>query len=123
MALSVIRDLTELNLLDKNGQTWAQLSDMLFSPSGVAAPLNVGQQSDAIGKDGYNEWLKTAQDVILDVNKPNGDRVIVFSPDGSSIYDSVIDSGKVYVPACDFIELAGSPGHTFKVTATTPSSK
>lgn len=123
MALSVIRDLTELNLLDKNGQTWAQLSDMLFSPSGVAAPLNVGQQSDAIGKDGYNEWLKTAQDVILDVNKPNGDRVIVFSPDGSSIYDSVIDSGKVYVPAGDFIELAGSPGHTFKVTATTPSSK
>lgn len=120
MTSSVIRDLTELRLLDVNGQTWLQLSDMLYSPNDVAAPLDVGQRSVTIGKDGYNEWLKAGRDIVLEVKKPAADRVIVFSPDSTSIYDSVVDSGKVYVPAGGLIELGGSPGDTFTVTATSP---
>jgi CubicO group peptidase (beta-lactamase class C family) len=118
MTSSVIRDLSELNLLDRNGQTWVQLSDMLFSPPGVASTLDLGQKSITIGKDGYNEWLKAGQDLVLDVKKPGADRVVVFGPDGTSIYDSVVDSGKVFVPAGDLIELAGSSGDAFTVTAT-----
>lgn len=120
MTSSVIRDLSELNLLDMNGQTWVQVSDMLFSPAGVASTLDVGQRSVIIGKDGYNEWLRAGQDLVLDVKKPGADRVIVFSSDGTPTYDSVIDSGKVFVPGGDLIEVAGSPGDTFMVTAATP---
>lgn len=36
-------------------------------------------------------------------------------------HDSVIDSGKVFVPAGDLIELAGSSGDAFTVTATSPA--
>ena len=120
MSSTVIRDLSELNLIEKNGQTWARFSDMLYSPATAASPLNVEQKSVTIGTDGYNEWLKAGQDVVLDVKKPSGDRVLVFSPDGSTIYDSVLDSGKVFVPAGSLIELGGSTGHVFAVTATTP---
>jgi CubicO group peptidase (beta-lactamase class C family) len=118
---SVIRDLSELNMADRNGQTWAQVSDMVFSPPDVASTLAVGQKSVTIGKDGYNEWLKVGQGIVLDVKKPSGDRLIVFSPEGSPTYDSVIDSGKVFVPAGSMIQLAGSPGDAFTVTATSPS--
>jgi CubicO group peptidase (beta-lactamase class C family) len=121
MSATVLRDLSELTLLDVNGQTWAQLSDMIYSPIGDAAALGTGQKTVTIGKDGYNEWLKTSQNIVLDVKKVAADRVIVMPPDGPSIYDSEIDTGKVYVPAGNLIELAGSPGDTFTVTATSPT--
>ena len=121
MTSSVIRDLSELNLLDRNGQTWAQLSDLTFSPADVASTIAVEQKSVTIGKDGYNEWLKAGQDVVLDVKKPSADRLIVFSPEGSPTYDSVVDSGKVFVPAGSMIQLSGAPGDTFTVTTTSPS--
>ena len=121
MTSSVLRDLTELFLIEKNGQTWLQLSDMLFSPVTAAAPLNVEQKSITIGPDGYNEWLKTTQDMVLDVKKPAGGREVVVDPDGKSIYDSVVDSGEVVVPAGSYVELAGSPGDVFTVTATSPA--
>lgn len=120
MTSKVIRDLTELNLVDRGGQTWLQISDLTFSPTNAASPLNVGRKSVKIEKDGYNQWLKAAQDIVLDVKKPKADRLIVFGPDGQKTYDSVIDSGKVFVPAGSFIELAGSPGDSFAVSATAP---
>lgn len=121
MTSTVIRDLSELNLLNRNGQTWVQISDMIFSPPDVASTLAVGQKSVTIGKDGYNEWLKVGQDIVLDVKKPSADRVIVLSSEAEPTYDSVVDSGKVFVPAGSMIQLAGSPGDAFTVTATSPS--
>jgi hypothetical protein len=46
------------------------------------------------------------------------DRAIVFGADETSIYDSVMNSGAVQVPAGSLIELAGQPGDVLKVKAT-----
>lgn len=123
MAIDVVRDLTELTLLNQNGQTWARVSDLLYSPINRAAPLDIGNSTVTIGKDGYNEWLTASKDLVLDVQKPAKDRLIVFSPDGSPTYDSVIDSGDVFVPQGSLIELAGQPGNVFKVGARSAAGK
>jgi hypothetical protein len=109
-----IRDEKELTLLD-NG--WVQVSEMLYSPIDTAAPLGTGDKTVTIGKEGYNEWFKTDRDFVLNVTKPSGARVIVFSPEASVVYDSIIDKGEVFVPAGSFIELAGKPGDVLKVGA------
>jgi hypothetical protein len=111
------RDQTELTLMDKNGQTWAQNSEMLYSPAEAASILNSGENTVKIGSEGYNEWFTTAKDAILSFSLPAKDRVIVFAADGSSLYDSAVDSGEVFVKQGSYIELAGQIGDACKVTA------
>ena len=48
--------------------------------------------SESGDQDGYTQWLKTSGDFVLAFSKPSKDRVIVFPADGSSNYDSAIDS-------------------------------
>ncbi len=117
MAMDGVRDQTELTLLNKNGQTWIQNSDMLYSPSSVAIPLQTGKQQVTIGNDGYNQWLNTSGDLILSFDKPVKDRVIVFATDGTPTYDSVMDKGDIYVPTGSYVEFAGNAGDTLKITA------
>lgn len=116
MVQDVIRDLTELTLFSRDGQTWARVSDMIFSPVETAAPLGKGSSTVTIGKEGYNEWLSAGEDLVLDVKKASKNRVIVFT-DGNVAYDSVVDSGNVFVPAGSLIELSGDEGDTFELTA------
>lgn len=115
MALDVINDLTELTLFERDGQTWARVSDMVFSPADGAPSLDAGDVTVTIGEDGYNQWLRADGDFVISFDKPGGGRVIVFSPEGSVVYDSVIDSGAVFVPQGGLIELAGEPGDTFEI--------
>jgi len=117
MPSAAVRDQTELTLIDKDGQTWAQLSDVLYSPASTAAVLKIGDNITTISSTGYNEWLKTEEDVILSFSKQAKGRVIVFSSDGSATYDSVMKTGDVYVPKDSFVMLAGMPGDSFTVTA------
>lgn len=44
MTSGTIRDLSELNLVDHGGQTWLQLSDMIYSPATVAVALEAGKK-------------------------------------------------------------------------------
>lgn len=117
MATRAVRDLSDLTLLDKEGGTWVQNGDLLYSPLDTAAPLETGTKSVTIGRDGYSEWLSVRTGLVLGFSKPPGDRVIVFGPDGIATYDSVIDSGPVFVPAGSLVELAGNTGDVLKVTA------
>ncbi|MBN1288417.1 MAG: beta-lactamase family protein [Actinobacteria bacterium] len=116
-AVDAVNDLTELTLFDRDGASWARVSDMIFSPVDGAAPVDEGTATVTIGKEGYNEWFVSGSDLVLDFVKPDKGRVILFSPDGSLIYDSVIDSGEVYVPQGGLIELAGYSGDVFELTA------
>ncbi len=118
MAIDTMTDLTELTLFDRDGQTWARVSDMFFSPADGVAALEAGNTSVTIGGEGYNEWLRAGGDFILSVDKPEKGRLIVFSPDGSVLYDSVMDSGSVYVPQGSLVEFAGYSGDRFEVNAT-----
>ena len=117
MVSDALRDETELNLLTVDGETWARVSDTLYSPSDLAVPLNSGASTVTITGTGYNEWRRATAEFILGFEKPAQGRVIVLSPEGSPLYDSVVDSGEVYVPAGSFIEMAGTPNDVFKVTA------
>jgi hypothetical protein len=115
MVSNGVRDQTELTLIDKNGETWAQVSDMLYFPIANAAVLGEGREDITIGGDGYNEWFKAGEDFLVGFDIPAGARVIAFYADGSPFYDSIIDSGEVYVPAGSFIELAGMPGEVLGI--------
>jgi CubicO group peptidase (beta-lactamase class C family) len=113
----VVRDQVDLTLIDNNGQTWARNPEMVYSPSSIAKELGSGDNSATLGNSGYNEWLIAGQDAILTITIPDGGRVIVFSPAGSNIYDSAIDSGSVFIKQGSYVEMAGQPGNIFKVTA------
>jgi len=117
MAVDAVNDLTELALFDKDGETWARVSEMIYGPADDAALLGEGTTTVTIGEEGYNEWLVATSDLVLDFTMPDRGRVIVFSPDGSSIYDSVIDAGEIYVPQGGLIELAAYGGDRFDCQA------
>ena len=110
------RDLKDLTLLHKGGETWAQVLDMLYSPAGSAAALGIGANAVTIGDSGYSEWLRVADDSVLTLQIPTGGRIIIFAPDGSPKYDSSLDEGSVFVNERDFVEIAGTPGGRFTIT-------
>ncbi len=122
MPVGAVRDQTELTLFPRDGETWAQLSDMVFSPASVATTFGGGTSTVILGADNYNEWLRTSDDLIVAFEKPAEGRVIVFGPDGMHIYDSEIDQGEIYVPAGSLIELAGVAGDNFTVTVRSAAS-
>jgi hypothetical protein len=117
MSVDAIANLTELTLFDNKGASWAWVSDMLVSPAEAAVALKAGENSVTIGADGYNEWLLANADTVLSFTKPQQGRIIIFSPDGSALYDSVLDSGDAYIARGSYIEVAGSPGDVFTVKA------
>jgi CubicO group peptidase (beta-lactamase class C family) len=116
MPSGAIRDETELNLFDKEGQVWAQVYDCLYSPASVATTLKNGTNTALISSSGYNEWFKVTEDTILSFQKQVQDRVIVFSQTGAPVYDSIMDNGAVFVAQGSFVELAGASGDVFTVT-------
>lgn len=112
-----MRDQTELMLVNKNGQTWAQVSEMLFSPEVSAAPLGAGSRTVSIGTDGYSQWLKTDAGLVLGFERPARSRIIVFLAGAGPIWDSATSSGEVYATKGCLIEFLGYAGDTFKVVA------
>jgi CubicO group peptidase (beta-lactamase class C family) len=112
------RDQTELTLFDKDGETWARVSDMVYSPAASARTFESGENTVLIGENGYNEWLKAGIGLVLSYEKPAKGRIIAFSTDGTCTYDSAVDTGDLYVPQGGFVEFAGAAGDVFKVTVT-----
>jgi len=49
--------------------------------------------------------------------KPAWGRIIIFSSEGTVIYDSALDAGAVYAPKGSFIECAGLVSNVFTVHA------
>ena len=121
MVSSLITEQHELILIDRGGKIWAQVSDYLFSAfDETAAPLGIGNTTVTIGEEGYSEWLQAGEQLVLTVDKPANGRVIVISSDPVTIQDSVMDTGEFTVSEDGFVEVAGSPGDTFKLTAAAP---
>lgn len=117
MPFDAIRDQSELTLFEKNGVTWAWVSDMLYSPAESAVALKAGGNSVKIGSDGYNEWLVANEDVVLSLTKPERGRIIIFSSDDTMTYDSAIDTGDAYAARGSYIECAGFVNDVFTVKA------
>lgn len=116
-AVGNMRDLAELKFFEQDGGQWIWLSGFVYSSaatakiySGVAANLTIGNR-------GYNEWLKLDQDAILNFTKPANGRILVFDPTGNLIFDSVVDSGDIFVATGSFVAVAGEASDTFTVQA------
>jgi CubicO group peptidase (beta-lactamase class C family) len=115
MPFSAIRDQTELALFNKGDATWAQLSDMIYSPADNARAMKTGENTVKIDSLGQTEWLKADDAVILSFIKPKQGRIIVFSPDRTVKYDSAVDTGELYVTKGSFVECAGLADDVFTV--------
>jgi CubicO group peptidase (beta-lactamase class C family) len=116
MPVKSMEDLTELILFEQDGAAWAWLSGADYMPAELAPPLNTGANTLTIGSEGRNEWLIVDFAAILSFDVPAKGRVIVFGEEGI-LYDSMVDSGDISVPAGILIEFAGNPGDLFQVTA------
>jgi hypothetical protein len=117
MPFDAIRDQTELTLFEKNGATWAWVSDMVYSPTQSAVALKAGENFMKIGGDGYNEWLVANEDMVLSFTKPKQGKIIIFSSDDTATYDSVLDTGDAYAAKGSYIECAGFANDVFTVKA------
>jgi CubicO group peptidase (beta-lactamase class C family) len=117
MPFDAIRDQTELTLFEKNGTTWAWISDLLYSQAGSAPALKTGDNSVKIGSDGHNEWLVANENVVLSFTKPEQGRIIIFSSDDTAIYDSALDTGDAYAAKGSYIEFAGFANDVFTAKA------
>ncbi len=117
MPFDAIRDQAELTLFEKDGATWAWVSDLLYCPAETAAPLKAGENSVKIGDDGYNQWLVANEDVVVSFAKPAQGRAIIFTADDVTTYDSAVDTGDVYVAKGSYIECAGLANDVFTVNA------
>lgn len=117
MPFDAIRDQSELTLFEKNGETWARVSDMLFSPARSAVALEAGEHSVKIGTDGYSQWLAAKEGLVLSFAKPQRGRIIVFTPDDAVTYDSALDRGDAFAAKGSHVEFAGFAGDLFTVRA------
>lgn len=115
MPVTNIRDLRELTLLDRDGSTWARLSESLYSPAASAPVLQAGTRTVALGSEGYSEWLRLGEGLILTFQQPAESRVIVFSPEGQPVWDSLLDDGAVYAEPGSYVEFAGAAGAQLRV--------
>jgi len=114
-AAKTARDQKNLTLINADGVVWAQTSDMIYSPASDTGLLKKENESIIIGVLGYNEWLMIDEDTIITFSIPETGRVVVFSPEGSPIYDSMQEYPDVYVEQGSYIELIGNPGDTFNL--------
>ena len=109
-----VRDATELKLNEsRKAELW--LSGGLYRNAKEAAKAQAGKNKIVLGAQGYNEWLVLPQAAVLHFAKPSQGRFIVFSPSGSTLYDSIVKQGDIFAPAGSFAELLGEPGDVFEL--------
>ena len=109
-----VRDATELKLNEsRKAELW--LSGGLYRNAKEAAKAQAGKNKIVLGAQGYNEWLVLPQAAVLHFAKPSQGRIIVFSPSGSILYDSIVKQGDIFAPAGSFAELLGEPGDVFEL--------
>ena len=117
MAVDALRDLTELIITETDSGTWAWITGLIYTSADKAKVLASGETKVTVGREGYSEWLRVADDSILSFQMPQKGRIILFDPAGSAVYDSAVDSGPVFAPAGSFVESAGNAGDSFTVQA------
>ncbi len=110
MPVDNIRDLSELSLLDREGTTWVRLSDTLLSPASQAPALRAGSTTLTIGPEGFSEWRVVREGMVLSFDLPSDGRLLVFSPEGKPLCDSLMDSGPQWVEEGSLVEFLSGPG-------------
>lgn len=112
-----VRDQTELTIVNKNGQNWVQVYDRIYSPISDVISLQNGANIATVNADGYNQWFKASGNFVLNFQKPAQDRVVVYSPSGSVIYDSIMSQGDVYAAQGSYVVFSGYAGDVITLTA------
>jgi hypothetical protein len=118
LVLASVRDASELEFFEQDGRYWAWVSGLLYMPADLAQPLSAEDGKIAISKDGFNEWRKLPAAAIIEAVLPPAGRLILFSPAGEGLADSVWGLDSVFAPAGSFIEVAGNRGDIFVIKTT-----
>jgi CubicO group peptidase (beta-lactamase class C family) len=124
IAATAFRDQSNIDLAFHDGTIWARYANFFLSVAddfravrkSVSTPVGKTSTNVRIGQAGYNEWLRVEEDFVLDFAMPENGRVVV-SGLNEVLFDSVVDSAPVYVPAGKYVFLAGEPGDLFQVYA------
>ena len=107
------RDTAEIALFDNNGKPWLKCNTFLYSDSIHTDTLNRSEKI-IIGVDGYNEWRVAGSDCILNCLTPEKSRLLVATPDGEIVYDSLFSGIKsLVVTKGSYISFIGAPGAQF----------
>ncbi|NMC31424.1 MAG: beta-lactamase family protein [Veillonellaceae bacterium] len=117
LALPSMRDASELEFFEHDGRYWAWISGLLYMPADLAPVLEPTDGKITIRKDGYNEWRKLPAAAIIDATLPPTGRLILFSPAGEVLADSIWGLKPIFVPAGSYIEAAGDQGDAFVIKA------
>ncbi|MES2584304.1 MAG: serine hydrolase domain-containing protein [Pseudomonadota bacterium] len=114
MAATAIRDQSDLDFVEGKGGGFMRTGHYLWSPARTAGRLPQAPSTVTIGADGFNEWRAVEAGGLLNFKLPAKGRVIVVT-EGTTLYDSIVDSGAVHAPPGSYVFFAGATGDVFQV--------
>lgn len=116
MSFNYLRDQFEVLLQNIEGETLLYNYGHYYSD---ASKLPIIAEGDIlqIDSNGQNKAGKMESSDLVRFSIPEGGRIVVFSPELSLAYDSLMsDSPETYVERGAYILAVGKPGDTFKIT-------
>jgi CubicO group peptidase (beta-lactamase class C family) len=115
MCLAYGRDILELSVVAAGGKYWLKAGNFLYSECRDIPALADGQ-SVVIGFWGLNEWRKSESQTIFDCSIPTDGRVMIFTQDLETRYDSLMDGPlPLVINVGDYVSFIGKIGDAFPV--------
>ncbi len=115
MNLPHARDITAPRLFEREDELWLYSSGFEYSDTSLVRSLKPGE-TITIGPKGYNEWRKAASEMIFSCTLPEKTRILTWSAEKGSFYDSMSEGKKdILLPKGAYVGFVGPPGAVFTV--------
>jgi len=114
MVFPYARDLLEFKIVEQNGKNVLTLSGYTFMDAADVPVIQIGEKI-SINKDNQNECRRFENDGLFKGTLSNAGRIIIFSPDLTIKYDSLLNGVKeVAVSPGSYIIFIGNLGDSFE---------
>ncbi|MFP4187293.1 MAG: serine hydrolase domain-containing protein [Acholeplasmataceae bacterium] len=114
MASRALRDLTEMEIIEVESNSYIWLSGALYMPMRLAKDLDSETEDVTIGEMGHVEWYTAQEDRDVTFTIPEGGRVIIFGDEGIS-YDSLFDGEDAVIAQDSLVEFIADEGDAFGI--------
>ena len=106
-------DLVDIKIIHKNGMKVLKTDAFEFTDA-KTVPLLKKFEDIVIGNDGYNVARKVASETAFTSTIPADGRILIYSPDGTNIFDSLMTGNKTQTLKADsIIVFIGDPNAVF----------
>jgi CubicO group peptidase (beta-lactamase class C family) len=106
-------DLVDIKIIHKNGMKVLKTDGFEFTDA-KTVPLLKKFEDIVIGNDGYNVARKVASETAFMSTIPAGGRILIYSPDGNNIFDSLMTGNETQTLKADsIIVFIGDPNAVF----------